>query len=103
MSFAFVCQHNSFIVFKSLQQPTLAHWKQVASGSVGISFILCLLLGLVGYLSFLEYTQGNILNNFPPTGGAVNAARGLLAFTMVLTYPLECFVTRHCLLSMVNR
>jgi sodium-coupled neutral amino acid transporter 11 len=103
MSFAFVCQHNSFIVFKSLRHPTLPHWRQVASGSVGISFVLCLLLGVVGYLSFLEQTQGNILNNFPPTGAAVNAARGLLAFTMVLTYPLECFVTRHCLRSIIER
>jgi hypothetical protein len=33
----------------------------------------------------------------------VSAARLLLAFCMVFTYPMECFVTRHCLLSIVHR
>jgi hypothetical protein len=36
-------------------------------------------------------------------GVAVSAARLLLAFCMVFTYPMECFVTRHCLLSIVHR
>ena len=36
-------------------------------------------------------------------GVAVSVARLLLAFCMVFTYPMECFVTRHCLLSIVHR
>ena len=103
MSFAFVCQHNSFIVFKSLQHRSMKNWQLVAKCSVGVSFGLCLLLGIAGYLAFLETTQGDILNNFPATGVAVNAARALLAFTMLFTYPLECYVTRHCLLSIIDR
>ena len=103
MSFAFVCQHNSFIVFKSLRKPTLGNWHKVASASLGVSFVLCLILGVAGYLAFMETTQGDILNNFPPTGAAVNAGRALLAVTMILTYPMECFVTRHCVLSVVDR
>ena len=103
MSFAFVCQHNSFIVFKSLRKPTLANWHKVASASLGVSFVLCLILGVAGYLAFMETTQGDILNNFPPTGAAVNTGRALLAVTMILTYPMECFVTRHCVLSVVDR
>ena len=103
MSFAFVCQHNSFIVFKSLQQRSMKNWQLVAKCSVGVSFSLCLLLGIAGYLAFLEATQGDILNNFPATGVAVNAARALLAFTMLFTYPLECYVTRHCLMSIIDR
>ena len=103
MSFAFVCQHNSFIVFKSLEQRSMKNWQLVAKCSVGVSFSLCLLLGIAGYLAFLEATQGDILNNFPATGVAVNAARALLAFTMLFTYPLECYVTRHCLMSIIDR
>ena len=34
MSFAFVCQHNSFIIFRSLKRQTLENWKQVAHISV---------------------------------------------------------------------
>jgi hypothetical protein len=33
----------------------------------------------------------------------VSAARVLLAFCMVFTYPMECIVTRHCLLSIVGK
>ena len=34
MFFAFVCQHNSFIIFRSLKRQTLENWKQVAHISV---------------------------------------------------------------------
>ena len=81
----------------------MKNWQLVARCSVGVSFGLCLLLGIAGYLAFLESTQGDILNNFPATGVAVNAARALLAFTMLFTYPLECYVTRHCLMSIIDR
>ena len=33
----------------------------------------------------------------------MSAARVLLAFCMVFTYPMECIVTRHCLLSIVGK
>ena len=33
----------------------------------------------------------------------MSAARVLLAFCMVFTYPMECIVTRHCLLSIVSK
>ena len=36
-------------------------------------------------------------------GVVVSAARVLLAFCMVFTYPMECIVTRHCLLSIVSK
>ena len=36
-------------------------------------------------------------------GLAVSAARLLLAFCMVFTYPMECLVTRHCFLSIIQR
>ena len=33
----------------------------------------------------------------------VSIARLLLAFCMVFTYPMECFVTRHCFLSILDK
>lgn len=47
MSFAFVCQHNSFIVFRSLKERTAKNWQKVARGSISFSYILCALLGVV--------------------------------------------------------
>lgn len=103
MSFAFVCQHNSFIVFRSLKEPTLENWRLVARYSVWISFVLCLAFGLGGYLSFGDYVKGDILNNFPEDNIPIGVARVLLAITMVFTYPMECFVARHCLMTIHNR
>lgn len=68
MSFAYVSQHNCFLVFRSLQQPTFANWKKVAHGSILFSLGLSLLIGLSGYLSFSEDVKADVLNNFPTTG-----------------------------------
>jgi hypothetical protein len=40
--------------------------------------------------------QGDLLNNFPVHDVAIATARLFLAVTMVFTYPMECYVTRHC-------
>ena len=65
ISFAFVCQHNSFLVFQSLKEQTFDNWRKVAHISVGISYLLCLIFGLSGYLSFGDVTKGDLLTNFP--------------------------------------
>ena len=45
IAFAFVCQHNSFLVFRSLRRPTLSTWRTVSAYSVSFSCVLCLFLG----------------------------------------------------------
>lgn len=39
-SLAFVCHHNSFLMFKSLQEQTYANWTRVVNLSVGVSYTL---------------------------------------------------------------
>lgn len=46
MSFAFVCQHNSFIVFRTLKERTVKNWERVAKGSIFFSFLMCSTLGI---------------------------------------------------------
>jgi sodium-coupled neutral amino acid transporter 11 len=69
MSFAFVCQHNSFIIYNTIINPTYDKWKQVVYSSIGIALSLCLGVALGGYFSFGSYTIGDVLNNFPQSGG----------------------------------
>lgn len=95
LSFAMACQHSTFIVFNSLADKTPERWSKVTFRSVTIATILCLLLGVSGYLGFLDATKGNILNNFDSDSVMANAGRVLLAITMLLTYPMESFVARH--------
>lgn len=97
ISFAFVCQSSTFIVFRSLKEPSLAAWESITRWSVGIAWLMALSLAIVGSLSFVNTTEGDILNNFSNDSPAANAARGFLAVTMVFTYPMEMFVARHVL------
>ena len=103
ISFAFVCQHNSFLVFRSLKEPTQKTWTKVAHGSLMVSFSICCTFGLAGYLNFLDQTRGNVLDNFSDSDRTISVARFFLAICMILTFPMECFVARHCLLSIMNK
>jgi len=98
-SFAFVCQHSTFIVFRTMKKQDLAHWTMVSHGSLTVAALMCLALGLSGYLSFGSHTKGDILNNFSEEDKLMLVGRLLLAITMVFTFPMECFVARHALVS----
>lgn len=101
MSFAFVCHHSSFMVYNSLKVKTLENWNKVTRIAVWTSFVLSLALALFGYLNFFSHTQSDILDNFSVDDTAINVSRMLLSFTMVFTYPMEQFVARHCVLTLL--
>ncbi|KAI3660257.1 hypothetical protein MP638_005120 [Amoeboaphelidium occidentale] len=95
ISFAFVCHHNSFLIFSSLVKPSLNRWEIVTHLSTGISWMLSIAMALAGYLAFGYKTEGNILNNFSNDNFWVNLARLAFAANMFTTFPLECFVCRE--------
>jgi solute carrier family 38 (sodium-coupled neutral amino acid transporter), member 11 len=101
LTIAMTCQHSAFIVAGSLRNLTSARWARVTFISLTLSAILCLALGVTGYLGFLDQTKGDVLNNFAVDTIQANAARGLLALTMFFTYPMEAFVARHVLVQLI--
>lgn len=64
ISFAFVCHHNSLLIYGSLRTPTLDRFAKVTHISTLISLVACCTLAISAYLVFTDKTQGNILNNF---------------------------------------
>ncbi|KAJ5704882.1 hypothetical protein N7536_000571 [Penicillium majusculum] len=110
ISFAFVCRmslriplisqslistdHNSLLIYGSLKRPTLDRFTRVTHYSTGISLVMCLAMGIAGFLSFGSKTQGNVLNNFPSDNIVVNIARFCFGLNMLTTLPLEAFVCR---------
>ena len=102
MSFAFVCHHNSFIIYNSLKNATKERWKIVSNGSVSLSVSLSLLLSIIAYLSFRDEIESDCLNNFSFNDVAISISRVLLAITMVLTYPMEQFVSRHLVMEILQ-
>ncbi len=101
LSTAMACQHSAFIVSGSLENKTMNRWSKVTGLSITISAILCMILGVAGYLGFLENTQSDVLNNFEADSVFANIARFLLAITMFFTYPMESFVARHVLIQLL--
>ncbi|XP_006461096.1 hypothetical protein AGABI2DRAFT_221574 [Agaricus bisporus var. bisporus H97] len=95
ISFAFVCHHNSLLIFGSLRTPSLDRFARVTHISTSISFISCAILAVAGFTVFTDKTQGNILNNFPKDDLLINIARFAFGMNMFTTLPLELFVCRE--------
>ncbi|KAG9004984.1 hypothetical protein FRB94_001953 [Tulasnella sp. JGI-2019a] len=95
ISFAFVCHHNSLLIYGSLKTPTLDRFAKVTHISTGLSLVCCLIMAVSAYVVFTEKTQGNILNNFSQTDALINVARFCFGLNMFTTLPLELFVCRE--------
>jgi sodium-coupled neutral amino acid transporter 11 len=100
ISFAFVCHHNTFMIYGSLRVPTMDRFATVTHLSTGASLVLCLLMASGGYLAFGSNTRANILVNLPEDGWS-NSARFLFGVNMFLTFPLECFVCREVIFNYI--
>ena len=55
---AFVCHHNTYLIYDSLKQRSHTRFTTVSHVSVSISFVFCLILGLAGFVTFMDETQG---------------------------------------------
>ncbi|KAF8070129.1 amino acid transporter [Lyophyllum atratum] len=95
ISFAFVCHHNSLLIYGSLRTPTLDRFAKVTHISTLISLVCCMTLAVSAYLVFTDKTQGNILNNFSSNDTLINVARFCFGLNMFTTLPLELFVCRE--------
>ncbi|CAG5865559.1 unnamed protein product [Menidia menidia] len=95
MSFAFICHHNSFLIYGSLKQPTLANWSRVTHISVGSALIISTAFAVAGYTTFTGYSQGDIFENYCRDDNLATFGRFCFGFSIITTFPLECFVTRE--------
>ena len=95
-SLAFVCHHNSLLIYGSLKTPTIDRFSKVTHYSTASSLVACLIMAISGFLTFGSNTKGNVLNNFPSQGHiVVQIARLCFGLNMLTTLPLECFVCRE--------
>jgi sodium-coupled neutral amino acid transporter 11 len=94
IAFVFVCHDVSLPLFQSLYVRSPLAWRRVSTASISIALLPILLLTVVGYVCFVDGTQGNILNNFPSDDAAINLSRLVLAASMCMTYPSNLFMCR---------
>lgn len=95
--FAYMCHHSSFLLYGSLENPTQLRWDKVTHASVGISCLIVIVFGTAGYATFKSFSQGDLFENYCFSDDGANIARLLFTITIMLTYPIECFVVREVL------
>merc|ERR1711907_108262 len=64
--------------------------------AIGSAMLIMLFLGIPGFLSFRDVTDGNLLNNYAPDDTPVIVVRFMYVVVMCFTFPFGVFVTRHC-------
>ncbi|XP_054643211.1 putative sodium-coupled neutral amino acid transporter 11 isoform X1 [Dunckerocampus dactyliophorus] len=101
MSSAFICHHNSFLIYGSLEPPTLANWTRVTHISVGSSLVISATFALGGYATFTGYTQGDLFENYCRNDNLATFGRFCFGLSIITTFPLECFVTREVICNAV--
>ncbi|XP_062906215.1 putative sodium-coupled neutral amino acid transporter 11 isoform X4 [Mobula hypostoma] len=95
MAFAFVSHHSTFLIYGSLETPTINNWSCVSHISVLFSLIIYLIFAGSAYGTFTGYTQGDLFENYCKNDAWATIGRLLYGLTTILTYPIECFVIRE--------
>lgn len=79
--FAYVCQHNILLNYKSLKNSTEKRFATVARVSIGVTVLLTVAIGMA-FLTFREKSKSNILNNFPSDNVVISVCRILFGKRM---------------------
>ncbi|CAG9859656.1 unnamed protein product [Phyllotreta striolata] len=94
MAFAFMCHHNTFLIYSSIADANQKKWETITHASIFVSLVVALMFGIAGYSTFKALSQGDLLENYCWDDDLMNVSRLLFSVQILLTYPIECFVTR---------
>ena len=101
MVFSYTVHHNSMLLYSSMKEKTEDAWAKVTHISISVVFISVVFVGVSGYFTFLDYTQGDRLENYCYDDTLINVSRVLFAMTLLLTGPIEIFIAREVLSNMI--
>ncbi|KAM4697883.1 putative sodium-coupled neutral amino acid transporter 11 [Rhinophrynus dorsalis] len=97
MSFVFMCHHACFLIYGSLEQASVSSWSRITHVSMLLSLFISLQYSVFGYVSFTGFIQGDLFENYCREDNLATIGRFCYALTIILTYPMECFVAREVL------
>eukprot|EP00913_Durusdinium_trenchii_P000129 g117.t1 len=85
--FAFNCHLNVVPIADQLVRPTVERTKKISIRVNLFQWLFYSLIGVTGYLSFLDDTSSDILTNYSPHDYFVAAGRCFLTLTMMVAIP----------------
>ncbi|KAF9355193.1 hypothetical protein BGX26_006873 [Mortierella sp. AD094] len=103
MAFAMLSTQTAFLNFTTMVQPTRKAWAQATGIAVSLSWLISFVFAVFGFVAFGFDVEANIFNSFPLTDGLINVGRGLLGFSMFLTFPQAFFPARSALHSVLGQ
>ncbi|XP_053568786.1 putative sodium-coupled neutral amino acid transporter 11 [Bombina bombina] len=95
MSFVFMCHHACFLIYGSLEEATVSNWSCISHVSMLLSLFISVNYSVFGYVTFTGFTQGDLFENYCKDDDLATIGRFCYALTIILTYPMECFVARE--------
>ncbi|CAG0879053.1 unnamed protein product [Cyprideis torosa] len=98
---AYICHHNSYLLYNSMESRSPHQWVQVTHVTVIVAGAMALFVGVVGYGTFTGFTEGDVMENYCWQDDLMTAARAIFCFTIMLTHPVEVFVVREVLTTAI--
>lgn len=86
--FAFTGSMNLFTIINELKDNSMSNIVKIINGSILISCLAFLTVGVAGYITFGSNTMGNILLNYDQTSIWVTIGNLSLALMLLLSFPL---------------
>jgi sodium-coupled neutral amino acid transporter 11 len=98
--FSLSCASANFQAFITTEKPAqnLETWSWITGSAVAAGTLMCLVMGIAGYLSFGNTTEGMILDNFPQSG--YDFFKIMVVTHLILYIPVNFVIMRYSLVKM---
>ena len=96
--FALSCTFSSFHVFKSMTNRTKSNWRYTSFIANFTGALLCIIVGIFGYISFGADTDSIIIMNF--TSSYADFFKILIIISLMITTPVYTVSIRYCILKL---
>jgi len=70
--------------------------------AIGIAMVSYLTIGILGYLTFGDATQSNIISMYPPSNKLVLLGQSLMAMMVCVSFALQCHPCRKSFGTIIN-
>jgi len=99
--FSLSCASANFQAFISTEKPSrnLNSWLKITSVAVFVGALMCAGMGVAGYLSFRDDTQGEILDNF--VGHGYDFFKVMVVCHLILYIPVSFVIMRYSVVKLI--
>ncbi|XP_077983616.1 sodium-coupled neutral amino acid transporter 7-like [Glandiceps talaboti] len=95
--FAFQCHLSAVPVYATLQDRSMKTFSKVTALSLSLCFVVYLLTGIFGYLTFGDKVKSDLLQSYDAKDISVTIARFMISISVLTSIPILNFVGRAAL------